>query len=67
MDAPTPLALERILRKAGYFNQELPKKEVADAAGRHLDPDANTSPSFAIFRAAVLEAVAQEPRGCDPA
>jgi len=60
-------ALERILRKAGYFDQGLPKKEVADAIGRHLNPDANTSPSFAIFRAAVLEAVSPRPGGCDPA
>ena len=50
-------ALERVLRKAGYFSPGLPKKEAADAVGRHMDPDANTSPSFAIFRAAVLEAV----------
>jgi hypothetical protein len=50
-------ALERVLRKAGYFNQGLPKKEVANAVGRYMDPDANTSPSFLIFRAAVLEAV----------
>ena len=49
-------ALERVLRSAGYFNQGLPKKEVADAVGRHMNPGANTSPSFATFRAAVLEA-----------
>lgn len=60
-------AFERTLRKAGYFNQGLPKKEVADAVGRHLNPDANTSPSFAVFRAAVLEAVSLGPGRCDPA
>ena len=52
-------ALERVLRSAGYFNQGLPKKEVADSVGRHMNPDANTSPSFAVFRSAVLEAANQ--------
>ncbi len=50
-------ALERILKTAGYFSLGLRKTEIASAIGRHMNPQANTSPSFACFRTAVLEAV----------
>jgi hypothetical protein len=59
-------ALERVLRSAGYYDQGIQKKEVADAVGRHMDPDANISPSFAIFRAAVLEAFPPVTASSDP-
>jgi len=49
-------ALERILNSAGYFSLGLRKAEIASAVGRHMNPDANTSPSFACFRTAVREA-----------
>lgn len=51
-------ALERILRRAGYFASGLNKMELATALGRTIDPAANCSPSFQVFRAALLEAVA---------
>lgn len=50
-------ALERILQRAGYFASGLNKMELAAALGRTIDPAANRSPSFQIFRAALLEAV----------
>jgi hypothetical protein len=50
-------ALERILRAAGHFSLGLRKTEAADAIARHMNPDANTSPSFAAFRTALLDAV----------
>jgi len=48
-------ALERILKRAGYFAGGLQKIAVADAVGRHMDPARNTSPSFRHFRDALLE------------
>ncbi|PPQ26256.1 hypothetical protein CCS01_30820 [Rhodopila globiformis] len=50
-------AFERVLKAAGYFNLGLRKVEAARAIGGAMRPDANTSRSFAAFRAAVLEAV----------
>lgn len=50
-------ALERILQRAGYFSAGLRKVECARALGREIDPAASTSPSFIVFRDAVIEAV----------
>ena len=50
-------ALERILRRAGYFSGGLRKMECARAVGKQLDPAISTSPSFVIFRDALLEAI----------
>jgi hypothetical protein len=48
-------AFERILQKAGYFKGGLRKIEAARMIAPHMNPDANTSPSFAVFRSAVTE------------
>jgi hypothetical protein len=50
-------ALERILQRAGYFSAGLPKVECARGVGMNIDPVASTSPSFIVFRDAVIEAV----------
>ena len=48
-------ALERILRRAGYFQSGLRKIEAARAIAQHMDPKANRSPSFRAFRGALSE------------
>lgn len=48
-------ALERVMRKAGYFQNGLRKIELARNVGAHLDPDRNTSPSFCALRDALRE------------
>lgn len=50
-------ALERILRRAGYFESGLRKVEAAQAIGKYLNPKINTSPSFISFRDAIIDAV----------
>jgi hypothetical protein len=50
-------ALERILKRAGYFAGGLRKVETARAIGRHFDPAVSTSASFTAFRHALLEAI----------
>ena len=50
-------ALERVLRKAGYFSGGFRKVEAASAIGKQFDPTRACSPSFIAFRDAVLEAV----------
>ncbi len=50
-------ALERVLQKAGYFSSGLRKIEVARAIAKHMQPDANTSHSFQVFRRSLLELV----------
>ena len=52
----TAEAFERVLKAAGYFKGGLRKVEAARAIGPHIVPHRNTSPSFAMFRDAVLEA-----------
>lgn len=42
-------ALERVLRKAGYYPGGLPKIEVAKMISVHMDPERNTSQSFRVF------------------
>ena len=50
-------ALERLLRRQGYFETGLRKTELAQAVGQHFDPTLCASPSFASFQQAVLEAI----------
>ena len=50
-------AFERILRRAGYFSGGLRKMECARAVGKQIDPAISASPSFVIFRDALLEAI----------
>ena len=49
-------AMERILKRAGYFKGGLRKLELAREVTQHMDPAKNTSPSFQTFRNAVLSA-----------
>lgn len=51
-------ALERILKRRGYFLEGLRKIEAARAIGMNFDAGTCISPSFAAFRNAVEEAVA---------
>jgi hypothetical protein len=50
-------ALERILKRAGYFKTGLRKIEAAGAIAQHLDPERNTSHSFRVFRDVLREMV----------
>lgn len=50
-------ALLRILQRAGYFSGGLRKIECAREVGKQMDPLSNASPSFIVFRNALLEAV----------
>ncbi|MFO7900659.1 MAG: DUF4276 family protein [Planctomycetota bacterium] len=50
-------AFERILQRAGYFSEGLPKIQVAREIGRHVDPQRNRSHSFGVFRDVILELV----------
>jgi hypothetical protein len=43
-------ALERELKRAGYFRTGLPKIHVAREISRFIDPDRSTSRSFQVFR-----------------
>ncbi len=54
-------ALERLLRNAGYFSGGLRKVEAASAIGKHFDHTRAQSPSFVVFRDALLEATANPP------
>ena len=51
-------ALERVLKKAGYFQSGLRKIELARQMGHNMDWNANASRSFGVFRDTLLEAVA---------
>ena len=51
-------ALERELKKAGYFKTGLRKMECARAVAVHMDAARNTSKSFQSFRTALTSAVA---------
>lgn len=51
-------AFERVMQRHGYFEGGLPKIEVARLIGALIEPDRNASPSFRVFRAAVIEAFA---------
>lgn len=50
-------ALERELKKAGYFKTGLRKLECARAVAQHMEPTRNTSPSFQAFRDVLIAAV----------
>lgn len=50
-------ALERVMKQGGYFSGGLRKVEAAQRIGEHFDPSACLSPSFQIFRTALLDAV----------
>lgn len=50
-------ALERILKRSGYFTGGLRKIEIGRTLGKQIDPAVNRSPSFVAFRDALLEAV----------
>lgn len=43
-------ALERVLKRAGYFPAGMPKIEVARSVAEHMEPGRNRSHSFAVFR-----------------
>jgi hypothetical protein len=47
-------ALERILKRAGYFKGGLRKTELARSIAPHLDPTRNRSRSFRVFQTAML-------------
>lgn len=51
-------ALERVLKKAGYFNTGLRKLECARKVAEHMEPARNNSKSFRAFNSAVLAASA---------
>ena len=51
-------AFERVLRRGGYFRNGLRKSDAARAVARHIDPRRNRSPSFKVFRDALVEATA---------
>jgi len=50
-------ALERTLKRAGYFKGGYRKIEAARAIAQHLTPDQNTSRSFQVFHDALREMV----------
>jgi hypothetical protein len=54
-------ALERILRKAGYFRTGLRKIEAARAIAKHMEPQRNCSASFEAFRETLREMVPLAP------
>jgi hypothetical protein len=45
----TSEALERVLKRAGYYRGGMPKIEVARRISLHMDPSRNISKSFQIF------------------
>lgn len=51
-------ALERILKRAGYFKTGLRKMECARTVAQHMEPLRNSSPSFQAFSSVVANAVA---------
>jgi hypothetical protein len=52
----TAKALDRVMRRAGYFPGGLRKVEAARRIGQHFDPEACNSPSFICLRDALAEA-----------
>lgn len=50
-------ALERVLKKAGYFSGGLRKLQLARDIAPHMDPTRNTSRSFQAFSGAISAAV----------
>lgn len=50
-------ALERVLKRAGYFANGLRKMEAAQSIGRQFDPARTTSPSFSTFHEVLIQAI----------
>lgn len=50
-------ALERVLKRAGYFSAGLRKLECARAVAQHMEPVRNTSRSFQAFSGAIAAAM----------
>jgi hypothetical protein len=48
-------ALERILKKSGYYQSGMPKVETARKVSMYMDPNRNISKSFQMFREALRE------------
>ncbi len=51
-------AMERVLKRAGYFSTGLRKLELARSVGAHMEPQRNGSRSFQAFSGAVAAALA---------
>lgn len=51
-------ALERVLKRAGYYPAGLPKIEVARQISTHMDPKRNRSRSFQTFRSGIARLLA---------
>lgn len=51
-------ALERVMKRAGYFKTGLRKLDCARAVATHMDPQQNSSQSFQAFRGALIAAEA---------
>ena len=51
-------AIERILKRAGYFKGGLRKLELAREVAQHMEPARNSSHSFRVFENAVADAMA---------
>ncbi|GHT91732.1 hypothetical protein FACS1894116_00770 [Betaproteobacteria bacterium] len=50
-------ALERVLKRAGYFSTGLRKLELARAVAAHMEPTRNSSRSFQAFASAITAAL----------
>ncbi len=50
-------ALERVLKRAGYYPTGLAKLEAASRISMHMDPERNRSRSFQVFRDGLLDLV----------
>ncbi|MGH9461181.1 MAG: DUF4276 family protein [Vicinamibacteria bacterium] len=48
-------AFQRVLQRGGYYSGGLRKIEAARAVAGHMEPSRNASPSFCMFRDALLE------------
>lgn len=48
-------ALERELKKAGYFREGLQKIKLAREVSRYMEPERNRSKSFQVFRSGLIE------------
>ena len=51
----TSEALDRVLKKAGYYPDRFPKIEVARKISVNMDPERNISKSFQVFRDAIVQ------------
>ena len=51
-------ALEKLLRRAGYYKAGLPKVEAARRIATHMEPARNRSKSFQVFREGLVHFIA---------